>query len=185
MALARGSGRKAQHWLPREENTQDKSHPVVYTPRGFVRSIRAPEPTIRSLCRPLGRPAASVAHRHRYWRVPRLPPLFELGVDRENARGNMTLVSVRPPPVAIGGAAPPDRAPRPRTSTRRLGAREQLAHSVDTALCSQAAASLAAHRRTRVPVWWRVRTLRKGSARACPPCRACAVLDSAPAISRC
>jgi len=82
----------------------------------------------------------------------------------------MTLVSVRPPPVAIGGAAPPDRAPRPRTSTRRLGAREQLAHSVDTALCSQAAASLAAHRRTRVPVWWRVRTLRKGSARACPPC---------------
>ena len=72
----------------------------------------------------------------------------------------MTLVSVRPPPVAIGGAAPPDRAPRPRTSTRRLGAREQLAHSVDTALCSQAAASLAAHRRTRVPVWWRVRALR-------------------------
>ena len=94
----------------------------------------------------------------------------KIGVDRENARGNMTLVSVRPPPVAIGGAAPPDRAPRPRTSTRRLGAREQLAHSVDTALCSQAAASLAAHRRTRVPVWWRVRTLRKGSARACPPC---------------
>ena len=65
-------------------------------------------------------------------------PQEMLGVDRENARGNMTLVSVRPPPVAIGGAAPPDRAPRPRTSTRRLGAREQLAHSVDTTLCSHA-----------------------------------------------
>ena len=47
-----------------------QSHPVTRTTRGFAHSIRAPEPTFRDLSRPLSRPAASAAHRHRYRRLP-------------------------------------------------------------------------------------------------------------------
>ena len=47
-----------------------QSHPVTRTTRDFAHSIRAPEPTFRDLSRPLSRPAASAAHRHRYRRLP-------------------------------------------------------------------------------------------------------------------